>query len=96
MEPENIFSTNTDDLPESLVSQSRVGTQSLSCHTKAIYTLFNGKPEITIDEALFALYRSHKIQKTRSQMASTLARLASKGFIYRVSLGKYSLNKPEA
>jgi hypothetical protein len=93
MEPELAFSTDTSDLPESLASQSRIGVMSLTGDTKAIYALFNAKPELTIDEALFGLYRLHQIQKTRSQVASTLSRLAARGFIHRLSPGKYSLTQ---
>ncbi len=83
MSDTSVFDINkTDDLPESCKKNLKL--LNMRDETKKLLDLFEIKNKLSIDEILVALYRLHKIEKTRSWVSSTLYNLSRKNLIKRI------------
>ena len=87
----NIFDTkNIEDITENLRNQL-----SLKCSekTKEVFSLFEIKRRLTIDEILVGIFRKYKREPNRIWVSNTVHNLIRKGVIKKVQIGEYELVK---
>lgn len=77
----------TDDLTEKCKKELKLLSRKDS--TKKLLDLFDKKSRLSIDEIIAALYRLHKIEKTRKWVSYTLYNLKKSNLIRKINKGTF-------
>jgi hypothetical protein len=90
----NIFDLeDVSDLPASIVKRTVNHGVSGRPYTGIIMGLFAIKSTLSINEIIVALYRAHKMDKSRTWVGNILYRMKKKGLVKKVGYGSYECIK---